>query len=87
MTLARGKAGKELKLLPVTEKTDQDLTTNNTNNLEIGNGIRPLLIAGFVGLPTRWPNSLEKREQITDREKNVTGESLDFIRSWLASYK
>jgi hypothetical protein len=65
---------KELKCVPITENTDQDLTDHNAGNLEVGDGVGPLFVAGFIFRPTIRPDGLEKRCQVTNGKENVTGE-------------
>ena len=50
------------------------MTTDNTDNLEVGDGERPLLVADLVGLPALWPHGLEERGQVSNGEENVAGE-------------
>jgi hypothetical protein len=48
------------------------LATNDANDLKILHSSNPVLGAGFVSFPARRPDSLEKRCQVTDREKDIT---------------
>jgi hypothetical protein len=65
-----------LCVLRVTDYTNKNLTNDDTNDLEVSDGVSPLLVADLVGLPARRPDSSEKWRQVTDGEKNVSGRTL-----------
>lgn len=62
----------EERCIPVTDDTDQDLTHNDTDDLEVVDGVQPLCIANFVILPTRLEGSLEEGLDVSDGEEHVT---------------
>ena len=64
------------ELVPITKKPDQDLAANNTENLEVGDSIGPLLVAGLVFRPAAWPDGIKKRGQVANGEENVTTRSV-----------
>lgn len=57
---------------PVTNGTDENLTNNDTADLEILNRVNPGFIASGEGFPARFPDTLEKRGQVSNGEENVT---------------
>ena len=65
-------SGAEYRDSPITNSTDEDLTNNDTANLEVLDGINPGFIASLKGLPAGLPDSLEKWSQVTDGEEDIT---------------
>jgi hypothetical protein len=65
----------------ITDDTNENLTNDNTNDFKVSDGIRPLLVADFVGLPALWPDSSEKWRQVANGEKNVTFENVSLWES------
>jgi hypothetical protein len=64
------------EIIPITDDTDQDLADNDSDDLEIGHGVDPLLVADFEGFPAGGPGSLEEGSQVTDGEEDVTAREL-----------
>lgn len=59
-------------ILPVTKNSDENLTNNNTDNLQVFNGVDPLRVANLVVLPTRLEGGLEEWLDVSDRKKHIT---------------
>lgn len=57
---------------PVTQETNEDLTDNNTRNLEVVDGGNPVLVANLVGLPARGEGFTEQGADVADRKQDVT---------------
>lgn len=56
---------------PITNDTDHDLADDNTDNLEVVDRLNPDLVADLVFLVALWPDSLEKGEDVPDREEDI----------------
>jgi hypothetical protein len=56
----------------ITNKTNEDLTNDDTNDFKVSDRKGPLLIADLVGLPALRPDRREKWPQVTDGEKSVS---------------
>jgi hypothetical protein len=56
----------------ITNKTNEDLTNDDTNDFKVSDRKGPLLVADLVGLPALRPDSREKWRQVTDGEKDVS---------------
>jgi hypothetical protein len=54
------------------------LSNNDADNLKIGNGVCPLLVADLIGFPASWPDSLEERSQVSNGEKDVALKLVSF---------
>lgn len=61
--------------LPVTQDSNQDLTHDDTDDLEVVNGVDPPLTAGFGVFPAIREGRLEQRLDVADREEHVTLEA------------
>jgi hypothetical protein len=57
---------------PVTQETDEDLTDNNTRNLEVVDGGNPVLVANLVGLPAGGEGFTEQGADVADRKQDIT---------------
>jgi hypothetical protein len=57
---------------PVTQETDENLTDNDTHNLEVVDGGNPVLVANLVGLPARGEGFTEQGTDVADGEQDVT---------------
>jgi hypothetical protein len=51
---------------PVTLDTDTNLTTDDTDNLNVRDGGDPVLLADIVGLPALGPDGLVETSQVTN---------------------
>ena len=60
--------------LPVTNNSDQDLTENDTDNLEIIDSVDPLFVANRMVIPAGLEGGLEQWLDVSDGEQNVTRE-------------
>ena len=60
---------------PITDDTDEDLTTNDTTDFEVVDRVDPCLVADLVRLPAVGEGGLEEGLQVTDGEQYVTFET------------
>ena len=56
----------------VTNETDHDLTADNTNDFEVGEGLCPCLVADGVFGPAGGETSSEERGDVADGEEHVS---------------
>ena len=59
-------------LIPVTQDSHENLTHNDTNNLEILNRIQPVAIANLFMIPALRKNRLEEWFQVSNGEEHIT---------------
>lgn len=58
---------------PITDEADEDLADDDTHDLEIGDGVDPLHVAGLEGAPACGPDGREEGAQVADGEEDVAG--------------
>ena len=66
---------------PVTENSDENLTNNDTANLEVVDGLGPDLVANVEALPALREGGLQKRSDVANGEENVTLEAESSTRN------
>ena len=57
---------------PVTQNTDENLTDDDTGNLEVVDGSNPVGITDFVRAPALLERVLEQRADVADGEQDIT---------------
>ena len=58
--------------IPVTEDTNENLTNDDTNDFEVLDGVDPLNVTCFIGLPAIRECCLEERCNVADGEEHIT---------------
>lgn len=57
---------------PVTQETNEDLTDNDTHDLEVVDSGNPVFVANLIGLPAGGEGFTEQGADVADREQDVT---------------
>lgn len=66
---------------PISKDTDQDLTDDDTTDLEVVDGLSPGLVADLVFAPAAWEGSRQQRLDVANGEEDVSVDKLARVGS------